>query len=124
LHCYLAPAQWEPDIKLKVLSDVKTSVDVEHSEIIELWRSHVTKSEIQAGRIFYTPVYSSPPDYRLIRKDERFTTWAERTVAAVRRFLSYDKPLVALVGTDAAARIAAGELTVLSPSGSPRQPRR
>jgi hypothetical protein len=118
--CYLAPAEWEPEIKLEILGDVKTSVDVERSEIIQLWRSYVTESEIQAGRVYYTPVYSNAPDYRLIRKDERFVKWAERTVAAVRRFLTYDKPLLALVGRDAAVRIASGELTVISLGGLPR----
>jgi hypothetical protein len=124
LHCYLAPAQWEPDIKLKALSDVKTSVDVEHSEIVELWRSSVTGDQIRAGRIFYTPVYAGAPDYRAVRKDERFIKWAERTVAAIRRWLVHDKTYGAYAGADAARRIASGELGVISLTGTPLHPKR
>jgi hypothetical protein len=121
--CYLAPAEWEAEIKIEILSDVKTSVDVEHSEVIELWRSYVTNDQIRTGRIFYTPVYASAPDYRAVRKDERFIKWAERTVAAIRRSLVHDKTYGAYAGADAARRIASGELGVISLSGQPLRPR-
>jgi hypothetical protein len=109
--CYFAPAEWMPDVRVKSLSDVKFDVDVEHSEVIEYWRSYCAKGEIQAGRYFYTPVYWDDGEWA--KKSPAFVKWAESVVRTIKKALVRDKDLDSYVGHDAAEKIASGELKVI-----------
>lgn len=109
--CYFAPSEWMPDVRVRSLSDVKSDVDVEHSEVIEYWRSYCAKGEIQAGRYFYTPVYWDDGEW--MKKSPEFVKWAESVVRTLKKALIRDKELGSYVGHDAAEKIARGELKVI-----------
>lgn len=109
--CYFAPSAWIPDIRVKSISDVKTDVDVEHSEVIEYWRSYCDKGVIKAGRYFYTPVYWDDGEW--MKKSPEFVKWAESVVRTLKKALIRDKELGSYVCHDAAEKIARGELKVI-----------
>jgi hypothetical protein len=107
--CYLAPLG-EPEIFFQALSDVKVDVDVERSQLIQLWRSYRTDDQIQAGPFRYTTRYFEEGEFH--EKPPEFVKWAEQ-VARLLRTLPYNKGLGAYVGEDAARKIASGELKVV-----------
>ena len=96
---------------IQPLSDVKVHVDVITSELIEFNRSYCAKGAIQGDRIFYAPRYFDDEGFH--DKDPEFVKWAERTVAAIKKVLRYDKELMAQVGPDAAQKLSSGELTIV-----------
>jgi len=109
--CFLAPADLPPDVRIKRLSDVKASVDVERSEVIQYWRSYCDDGQIQRGRLFYTPALWLDDEW--VEKSPEFVQWAERVVRAVKKTLIRDKERGAYVGPDAWQKIASGELKVI-----------
>jgi hypothetical protein len=109
--CYLAPAGRPPKETLEVESAVKVSVVLDQSELVELWRSYVTRTEIGYGNLRYTAQYFGF-DGVLHEKDAGFVTWAKSVVASIKRELRFDKGLDAQVGRDAAERIRSGQLRV------------
>jgi hypothetical protein len=110
--CYFAPSKWTPDVSVVSISDVKSDVDVEHSEVIEYWRSYCAKGEIQAGRYFYTPVYWDEGEWA--KKSPEFIKWAESLVRTIKKSLIRDKASGKYIGHDAAQKIASGELKLIS----------
>jgi len=109
--CYLAPTNRPPTVILEVESDVKTSVVLDQSELIELWRSHVTPTEIGYGNLRYTTGYFGL-DGVLHEKEAGFVAWAKSVVGSIKRELTFDKALDAQVGSDAAEKIRSGQFTV------------
>ena len=112
LTCYLVPAHRPRNVRVEPVSDVKVHVAVESSEIIEFGRSYCDKGRVKGDRIYYTPRYFDADGFH--DKDPEFVRWAERVAATVKKVLRYDKSLMAQVGPDAAAKIASGELRVIS----------
>lgn len=110
--CYFAPSDWMADLRVTSLSDVKSVVDVEHSEVIEYWRSYCDQGQIQAGRYYYTPVYWDDGEWA--RKSPGFIKWAEGVVRTMKKVLIRDKERGAYVGHDAAQKIASGDLKVIT----------
>lgn len=110
--CYLAPAVDLPVVNIRTLSDVKIAVQIDTSNIIELWRPYHRGDVIRAGRIYYTPRYVEDGDFQ--DKDPVFVKWAEGVAKAIRRSLTYDKSSTNYVGADAARLIGAGELKVIA----------
>ena len=108
LKCYLSrPAA---SVYINSFTAKRLRLDIEKSEVIQLWRPYCLGGIIRAGRIFYSPVYHR--DGKSIRKSEDFLGWAARTVSAVRNRLMYDRSLLAYVGRDTARRIGTGDLVV------------
>jgi len=111
LLCYLAPADRAFVLKLDVLSAVKTSVDIDESELIALWRSYITDVDIGRGTIYYLPRYSKV-DGILRDKDPIFVKWAQNVFGTIKRSLTFDKKLHAYIGADAAEQIQSGQLSL------------
>jgi hypothetical protein len=112
LFCYLAPASTAaPNIVIHTTSDVRVDVEIDQSEIIELWRSYCFGDVIRRGRFFYTARYYEAGNF--YDKDPEFVSWAAKVAGAIRRSLDFDKALRTYVGTDAARKIASGELKVI-----------
>lgn len=108
VFCYLIPTHREPRVIVTRPSPVKVDVSVQESECIEFWRSNCTSKNMRRGRTYYTPRYFDGT--RFIDKDPAFVKWAERVVATMKKSLNYDRGLLSHVGTDAARKIASGEL--------------
>lgn len=112
LVCYLVQAGSTPRIDIEPLSDVKVQVGVEASELIEFRRPYCADGVIKGNRVFYATTFFENGE--LHEKRSEFVKWADEVVKAIRRFLTYDKGRRAYLGPDAAARIASGELRVVT----------
>jgi hypothetical protein len=111
LQCFLARAEEPRHVIVETVSDVKVSVDIQASEVIELWRSYCPGEVIRTGRVYYAARYWDGESIQ--DKGREFVSWAEKTVAAIRRSLKYDKTLQAYAGACAARLIASEGLTVI-----------
>jgi hypothetical protein len=111
LFCYLAPPDDPANIVVRPLSDTKTTVDLENSELIEFQRTYCLDGVIRRGRFYYTVRYHEGDD--VLEKRKAFVSWSNKIAAAIRRALTFDKSLHASVGPDAARKIASGELKVI-----------
>jgi hypothetical protein len=110
--CYLSQSGRAPRVVLQVESPVKTTVAVDKSELVELWRSYVADGAIGYGNVYYSAKFSELNGV-LREKDAEFVKWARSVVATIKRSMKFDKELNAHVGTDARQRIADGRLRVL-----------
>jgi hypothetical protein len=111
LACFLAPVGRPPGVKLEVMSPVKTSVNLDQSELIELSRSYVTDAEIGYGNLRYLPRFSGL-DGVLHDKDPVFVDWAKGVFQTIKRALTFDKRLDAYLGADAGVKIETGVLRI------------
>lgn len=84
-------------------------IDVNLSHAMDLWRPFCDGRTIRRGRLWYE---ESPyvGDGRYMQKTAAFGSWAARLFGRVRRNLHYDRNLLTYVGSDAAAKLASGEL--------------
>lgn len=81
----------------------KAQVNIDVSDVIEYWRPVHVDGELRSGRLYYRRGRGDAPD-----KD--FCRWADRTMAAVKRGLSYDARLLSYVGVEARTLIAEGKV--------------
>lgn len=81
----------------------KAQVNIDVSDVIEYWRPVHLDGELLRGRLYYRRGRGDAPD-----KD--FCRWADRTMAAVKRGLSYDARLLSYVGAEARTLIAEGKV--------------
>jgi hypothetical protein len=110
LFCVLAPSRLPRRVTIERDGPVKTHVDLEHSHVIELWRTWHADGLMRRGRLYYCNRMLAGG--QVIAKDPSFTKWADGVMGRVKKALSYDKAERAHVGAEAGVLIAEGRVKV------------
>jgi hypothetical protein len=109
LSCFLAPSEEPQNVVIEKLSPVKTIVDIDRSNLLEIWRPFYDGKVIRRGRFYYQDRFFEAG--ALAPKDPEFCKWADRVLSRVKRTLRYDKTLGAYFGADAEIAIASGRVS-------------
>jgi hypothetical protein len=111
---YISPAKLPLKAAISRLSANKTYVDIDRSNLIELWRPYIESCDIRPGRLFYQKRFIEQSHW--VEKELPFSKWAERLFRTLKKELH---PIELnrnkyFCGESALARLRSGTLRVIN----------
>lgn len=110
LFCLMVPKNFPKFISIKRLSEVKVSVDLQESYVIDFWIPFFDGKIIRPGRLYYQNRKSDAA--MLDIRHAEFCEWADQIFKIVKKVFRRNPHFNAYVGPDAERKIGDGSVFV------------